>query len=252
MTAGTVVTSLYACGDLQQVVMRGQVDGLIRLMSQNDYLFQVKPVPSAPVATVSILYPVPGADTVDVDHYGSARALGVHLGAMNPGIVAYLGHSRLLGRARFDGLRSGLEQHGVSLSPELVRLLEALEFADVRPAIEELLGLRACGRAAHQFTLLACYNDYLARHAAEVIRSHGLRVPEDIGVAAHQHPECRGGGVGGALRHVGRAVQAPGAHGPPARRPARLGQALCAHAGEVPARRQGQAQAPDPAERAGV
>jgi len=159
------------------------VDGLVRLMCQDDY--ERTHLTAAPVPTVSILFPVPGADVASVDHFGSARELGLHLGALRPGIAAYVGHAYPIGQARFAGVRSGLEQWGAKVPPELVRMSYALDADKVMPLVGELLDLRAAGRPEHQFTLIAFYNDHLARHAARYIRERGLRVPEDIGVAGY-------------------------------------------------------------------
>jgi len=184
-TGHEIITSVHAYGTLPQVVLRGQVDGLIRMLSQCDYVRRIPPLPRSPVPTVSILYPAPGADVVGVDHFGSARALGLYLGGMGHSIAACVGHSEPIGRARLSGIRCGLEERGVALPPDLVRVEEALEAAVVMPLVEELLDLRAAGRPGQQFTLMAFYNDYLARHAIAVIRARGLRVPEDIGVAGY-------------------------------------------------------------------
>jgi len=182
-TGHEVIVSAHAEEDLPRVVTRGQVDGLVRLMCQDDY--KREHMVAAPVPTVSILYPVPGADVVSVDHYGSARELGLHLGSLRPGIAAYVGHDYPIGDARFAGLRGGLEKWGAKLPAELVRMSYALNADKVMPLVGELLDLRAAGGPEHQFTLIASYNDQLARHAAAYIRGRGLRVPEDIGVAGY-------------------------------------------------------------------
>ncbi len=186
-TGHEVIVSAHAEESLPRVVARGQVDGLVRLMCQDDY--KMGRAVGAPVPTVSILFPMPNADVVSVDHFGSARELGVHLGSLRPGIAAYVGHDYPIGQARFAGIRSGLEQWRVKLPPELVRMSYALSAGKVMPLVEELLDLRAAGRTEHQFSLIAFYNDQLARCAAKVIRGRGLRVPEDIGIAGYDDLE---------------------------------------------------------------
>ncbi len=179
-----VLISPHTVGELPQVVVRGQVDGLIRLMSQSDYRAE-RPVSPASVPTVSVLFPVQGADVVSVDHFGTACALGRHLGRLNPSIVAYVGHSELIGRARYFGTLCGMEEHGAVLPPELVVITDNLEPVLVMPHVERLLARRETGGARDRFDLIVFYNDHLARHAIELIRSKGLRVPEDIGVAGY-------------------------------------------------------------------
>ena len=180
-----VMVCPHTRGDLPRVVTNRQVDGLIRLMSQSDYA-RGKTVPAAPVPTVSVLYPVPGADVVSVDHFGSSRALALRMSEQSePVCAAYLGHNRPIGQARYYGFRSGLEQWGVSFPRELVRMTDTLDETMAMPLVEELLDLRAVGGRDRQFTLIGFYNDYLARHAIEAIRARGLRVPEDIGVVGY-------------------------------------------------------------------
>jgi DNA-binding LacI/PurR family transcriptional regulator len=179
-----VIVAPHRTGDFPQVVTSGKVAGLVRLMGPDDYRAGVRLVP-APVPTVSILFPAPGADVVSVDHFASAYALGLHLGALRPGIVACLGNPGRIGRARFFGLLDGLQECGVTLSTDLVRMADKLSCAASMPMVDELLELRAAGRPEHQFTLIVFYNDFLARHAVERIRARGLRVPEDIGVAGY-------------------------------------------------------------------
>lgn len=184
-----IVVSLHSKNSLPQVVARRQVDGLVRLMNQSDYQAGGQPS-AAPVPTVSVLYPVPGADVVSVDHFGSARALGLYLGALRPGLAAYVGLDEpVIGHARYAGLRAGLEAGGSKLPPELARFSPTLQADWVMPRVEELLDLRAGGRPEHQFTLMGFYNDFLARHAVPIIRRRGLRVPEDIGVAGYDDVE---------------------------------------------------------------
>lgn len=178
-----VMVAAHAEEELPRVVTRGQVDGLVRLMASSD--FRKQPVVAAPVPTVSILFPIPGADVVSVDHFGSAYDLGLHLGSLRPGIAAHIGFSDWLGKTRLAGLRCGLEECGATLPPDLVRFSHALQPTVTRPLIDQLLALRAAGRPEHQFTLLTCYNDFVARHAVEILRERGLRVPEDIGVTGY-------------------------------------------------------------------
>jgi len=184
-----VVVSPHSLGELPQIVVRKQVDGLIRLMSQSDFS-RGGVIPVAPVPTVSVLYPVPGADVVSVDPFGSSRALALHVAErVHPAIAAYVGLRETIGRARYHGFLCGLEEWGGKLPPELVRMCLSLDAGQSVALVGELLDLRAAGRPEHQFTLIAFYNDWLARHAVACIRTRGLRVPEDIGVVGYDDVE---------------------------------------------------------------
>ncbi len=105
---------------------RRQVDGLIRLMGQRDYGNGHQPMPTL-VPTVSVLHPVAGADVVSVDHFGSARALGLPLARARSGIVAYVGLAEPIGYARYHGLRCGMEEMGVRLPNALICLCKEIE-----------------------------------------------------------------------------------------------------------------------------
>jgi DNA-binding LacI/PurR family transcriptional regulator len=80
---------------------------------------------------------------------------------------------------------AGLRERGATLPMDLVRITGDINIAPSMRLVDELLDLRAAGRPEHQFTLLGCYNDFIARYAIERIRARGLRVPEDIGVAGY-------------------------------------------------------------------
>ncbi len=179
-----VIVAPHRAGLFPQVVSGGQVAGLVRLMVPDEFEPGVR-IEEAPVPTVSILYPMPGADVVSVDAFASARELGLRLGEKRPGLVACLAHHSSIGHARSLGVLAGLRECGASLPLELIRTTSGLSPNASMPKVEELLDLRAAGRPEHQFSLIVFYNDFLARHAIARIRARGLRVPEDVGVAGY-------------------------------------------------------------------
>jgi LacI family transcriptional regulator len=179
-----VIVAPHRAGLFPQVVSGGRVAGLVRMMGADDFKPGVR-IEEAPVPTVSILYPMPGADVVSVDAFESARELGLRLGEKRPGLVACLAHCSPVGHARSLGVLAGLRERGASLPLELIRTVSGLAPNASMPKVEELLDLRAAGRPEHQFSLIVFYNDSLARHAIARIRARGLRVPEDVGVAGY-------------------------------------------------------------------
>ena len=90
---------------------------------------------------------------------------------------------------RYEGYRRALNRHGIALDPRLV-LPTAFAEGSARTAVEALLNLKV------RFDALFASSDLLAMRSIGTLRSHGLRVPDDVAVvgyddielAQHIHP----------------------------------------------------------------
>jgi LacI family repressor for deo operon, udp, cdd, tsx, nupC, and nupG len=179
------------------VVNRKQVDGAVLVMG--DELVPHPPFP-APVPTVFIFNGPPEADVVTVANFDGGRLLGAHLAELGHRRVAYLGSRSSLSLERLAGLRTALELCGGSVPPEWTDILQGAGGRDRVVLRLDQLGMThkagdrgpagragteprpVSGRGGVGFTALMCYNDYMAAAAILHLRTHGVRVPEDVSV----------------------------------------------------------------------
>lgn len=119
---------------------------------------------------------LPGVSSVRDDSHEGARQAVAHL--------ARLGHKRIgfvnwrqtdLNPWRLDGYRRGLREAGVPRRRAWEVAVE-LSATGARQAADSLLELKP------RPTALYCFNNTLARHLVEELRSRGLRVPGDVSV----------------------------------------------------------------------
>ena len=171
-----VVYITQAIDDLPRVVQRRQVDGVIRILGDIQVL---QGHTDCPVPWVSVLFDVPGADLVTIDQAAGCRELGQHLGRLGHRRVAFIGPQSDLSSERLAGARAGLKAAGGKMPPELILIAPyAANEIDTRNFVDRLVAMRA----QHPFTAVVAYNDWMAVHAVQRLRHHGLRVPEDISV----------------------------------------------------------------------
>jgi DNA-binding LacI/PurR family transcriptional regulator len=163
------------------VVNRKQVDGAVLVMG--DELVPHPPFP-APIPTIFIFNGPPQADVVTVANFDGGRLLGAHLAALGHRRVAYLGSRSSLSLERLSGLRMALELCGGSVPPEWTDILQGAGGRDMVAIRLDQLGMtqKAGDPGPDGFTALACYNDYMAAAAILHLRTHGVRVPEDVSV----------------------------------------------------------------------
>lgn len=155
-----------------------RVDGIIVTSSRVGALY----VPlmermRVPVVLLNNQHPSEFAHSVLIDNLGASMEATRHLIQLGHKRIAYLG-DRLGHQSdteRLEGYRRALESAGIQFLSDLVVL------GDGRPeggevAMERLLGL------PNPPTAVFCYNDMSALGAMRRIRTHGLRVPDDISV----------------------------------------------------------------------
>ncbi len=176
-----VVILTHINGALPRIVLRHQVDGMIRMLGDLEMARGVLP---SPIPWVSILYEVPGADLVTVDNAAGGLTLGRLLAAKGHRRVAFIGPDTHLARERLSGLRQGLAETGGDIPAEWTFLRPFVCNDDsTKDLLDEIFTrFRMAGRTIPPFTALAAYNDFMAELAVRSALQHGLRVPEDLSI----------------------------------------------------------------------
>jgi LacI family fructose operon transcriptional repressor len=117
-------------------------------------------------------------DTVLIDNTDSAYKLIEHLLADGQRrIGAMFGVGSTTGRERREGYTRALKDHGIELSPDLVRYVEAREEAGYKEAMR-LMSLPVPPNA------IFASNGLLSAGAFRAIRERGLTVPDELAFAA--------------------------------------------------------------------
>jgi len=167
---------------LPRVVMRGHVDGALRLLLESD---MVNGYPECPVPWVSLLHDIPGHDAVLVDNRAAGRAVGAHLYALGHRHIAFIGSDTDLGRERVEGLRAAARDAQAPLPDAHIVIRQwAGGRESTRTLLRELCARTGpFGSVANPVTAIVAYNDFMATVAVQVLREQGLRVPEDMSVA---------------------------------------------------------------------
>ncbi len=113
--------------------------------------------------------------SVMIENLAASQTAVLHLLELGHRRIAYVGDQfgYQSDTERFTGYRQGLEQSGLSFSPELVVHGDGKPEAAMQ-AMRKLLAL------SDPPTAVFCYNDMSALGALRAIRLAGLRVPEDI------------------------------------------------------------------------
>lgn len=172
------------------VVARKQVDGVIRLLSQ-DTIASGKT--DLPVPWVSMLFDVKGADVVTVDNTAGAEMVGRHLCGLGHRKVAYVGPKSEMSSQRLAGLQQALGTVGATVPEEWIHLEEwgAGNEAATIALVDRLLA-QAGGPGRLPFTALVTYNDYMAVAALRHLHTLGIEVPRDLSIAGFDGALPRG------------------------------------------------------------
>lgn len=185
-----VVLPLSTRHEIPLIVARKQVDGVLRLLGQQE----ADAGPAAlPTPWVSIFFDVPGVDVVTVDHTEAGRLLGRLLLEMGHRKLAFMGPDSMIARQRLAGLRLALQEKGVELPDDRVILGHEVGGESSTVAlVEELLKKTGFSKNNRPFTALAAYNDYMAVAALRHLRSKGLQVPADLSLTGFDGAIPRG------------------------------------------------------------
>ncbi len=153
-----------------------RVDGILVTASRvgalyMDHLNEMK----VPIVLINNQHPGEFVHSVMIDNVTASRQATEHLIQLGHRRIAYIGDQfgYQSDTERFAGYRQALERGGLIFQPELVVHGDGRPEGGMR-AMERLLALLCWP------TAVFCYNDMTALGALRVIRSRGLRVPEDI------------------------------------------------------------------------
>lgn len=132
---------------------------------------------SSPVPVVVLAQDYEEGICVVYDDFGAGRAMGSYVGKEHPARVGYLGvdeSDRAVGIIRKDGVIKGLKEQGVDC---VLSVCGDYSYESGIRMAEELLD-------QGPLDAMICATDRLAFGAYRVLDRHGLRVPEDVSVAA--------------------------------------------------------------------
>lgn len=132
---------------------------------------------SSPVPVVVLAQDYEEGICVVYDDFGAGRAMGAYVGIEHPARVGYLGvdeSDRAVGIIRKDGVIKGLKEQGVDC---VLPVCGDYSYESGIRMAEELLD-------QGPLDAMICATDRLAFGAYRVLDRHGLRVPEDVSVAA--------------------------------------------------------------------
>ncbi len=164
-----------------RVVLRRQVDGVVWLLTDDDFR---RHEPVCPVPVASLFFELPGADCVAVDNRASMVALGERLAALGHRFAAFIGPAGILARERLAGVRAGLAAGGGCIRDEDVRIERgAMSAKTTVPLVRAIMDRRTGQPPADRVTALVVYNDFMAAHVVNCIRdTYGLAVPGEISI----------------------------------------------------------------------
>ena len=159
--------------------MRGRVDGLI-VMSPNVSARAVESCLPGDVPVVLLNCEAAGGPwpAINVDNFGGARAMVLHLAGLGHRRIAMVGGSagNFDARERQRGYLAALAEAGLPADPALEVAGDFTERGGYRAA-------EALARLDPPPTALFCANDSMAVGAMSALRAAGLRVPADVAVA---------------------------------------------------------------------
>ncbi len=159
--------------------MRGRVDGLI-VMSPNVSARALESCLPGDVPVVLLNCEAAGGRwaAINVDNFGGARAMVLHLAGLGHRRIAMVGGSagNFDARERQRGYLAALAEAGLPADPALEAAGDFTERGGFRAA-------EALARLDTPPTALFCANDSMAVGAMSALRAAGLRVPADVAVA---------------------------------------------------------------------
>ncbi len=122
----------------------------------------------------------PGVHHVGIDNVSAAAAATAHLIAEGRRRIAAVGVQEsgpsATSRLRFDGYREALAAAGLPIDPALFATVEHFNRAEGSRAVERLI------QRGVPFDALFCFSDSLALGALYTLGTHGIAVPDRVGV----------------------------------------------------------------------
>ncbi len=182
-TGVEVIMATHQVGALPLVVSRGQVDGVVRLVGATNIRSGQT---ACPLPWVSILFDVAGVDSVTIDNFSGARAVGRHLCELGHRRLAYIGSDNALSLERLAGLRAAAAGAGAAVPEELTILdpWASGSSGNMRQLLSRL--------PEDHYTAIVTYNDHMAMTAIAQLETQGRRIPEHLSIAGFDSALPRG------------------------------------------------------------
>lgn len=176
----------YNIGRLMNSVVRGFI--IVPVISNNieDNYHAYRKLINSQIPFVFCNRPVEGIDVpavVSNDFYGSYIATRhlIQKGYRHIAYIAKLRHSTAINR--FQGYACALQENGLVLNTDLVRMESGVADEDVYRVCREIL---TCGQ---KVDAVFCFNDYVALQAYRCVRDLGMRISDDIGIIGYDNIE---------------------------------------------------------------
>ena len=180
-----------------QALSERQVDGIIALAGQaripTEDLVALHERNNTPMVVINRRINRPDIPCIVVDLENAAYRSAQHLLDMGHTRLAYLSglDTSESSRARRRGIEAALKEAGLALLPEMC----PASFPSIEGGFQAVSALLSLPQARWPTAIIA-YNDIMAFGALHAIRTHGLRIPEDLSVvgcdglqmAAHSNP----------------------------------------------------------------
>lgn len=166
---------------LMRTFLEHRVEGLVYVADHHREV-ELPPMPPATPLVLVNCFDRIGTPAVVPDDRGCQRALVARLTAAGHRRIGYLtlAPGMTATPLRVAGYEDAHAAADLAVDPRLVRAAHADGLADGRPLIEALDTLLAL---ADPPTVICCGNDEMAMRVYGVLRSRGMRVPEDVSVA---------------------------------------------------------------------
>ncbi|WP_166866471.1 LacI family DNA-binding transcriptional regulator [Salinibacterium sp. ZJ70] len=158
------------------------IDGVIFSpmgLSQDDF---AAATPQVPLVLIGEQITSPGYLSIAIDNVAAIRDATAHLIASGRTRIATLGayHSDLYRSSalRLEGYEQAIAEAGLQLDPELVLYTDEFSRRAGYAGVERAL------REGVEFDAIMCFTDMLAFGAMRALADAGVRVPEDVAIAA--------------------------------------------------------------------
>lgn len=159
-----------------------RIDGLVAATSRSDNgLLAELAAAGLPLVLVNRAGDPSGASSVTPDDHAGIGQAVTHLVELGHTRIAHLAGSprTSTGGDRLAAFRHWTAHHGLAVDDDLVATAEAFTEADGAAACQALM------ERGTAFTAIVAANDLVALGCYEVLREHGLRVPEDVSVVGY-------------------------------------------------------------------
>nr|WP_297284326.1 LacI family DNA-binding transcriptional regulator [uncultured Agathobaculum sp.] len=158
-------------------IQQRQVDGIISMSASMTQKLIQQVADQYPLVMAVQDFESCNIPCVSIDNAAASRTAMLHLIRMGHRNIAHItaSTSLLLYRERYNSYCQTLEEHGLPVTPELIRHGEA-SFEGGYAQAEALL---ASGKA---FTAIFAAGDTMAIGAIKALKKHGVRVPQDCAV----------------------------------------------------------------------